>query len=203
MVGGRDRKASLIPVWHSDRKLSALQAKTLPIYPSQSMSGSHSALLPWPLRNLQGALAVMGHELSRRPRRQGRVSESRTGSLNVHVPNSEEMSANTRLSTNHKIAVWGEKSPPKQKPTSMSHHRISMRNTSERCFVCSLRNSLHFMFKLKYLIIQLWIILIQIKFTKIMALCNTIFQYTCYLHFIMCFYSARVWRSNCIFKAPH
>lgn len=60
----------------------------------------------------------------------------------------------------------------------------------ERCFVCCLSNLLHFMFKMKYLIIQLWIILIQIKFTKIISLCNIIFQYTCYFHFIMCFYSA-------------
>ena len=32
------------------------------------------------------------------------------------------------------------------------------------------------MFKLKYLIIELWIILIQIKFTKMISLHNIIFQ---------------------------
>lgn len=98
-------------------------------------------------------MAVMGHELSRRPRRQGRVSESRTGSLNVHVPNSEEMSANTTLSTNHKIAVW-EKKNKTETNVSVSSPYFN-ENYQREVLFCYLRNLLHFMFKLKNLIIQL------------------------------------------------
>lgn len=59
------RQRISVAFWH--RTQLARETKALPPYSSKSPSGSHNALLPWPLRNLQGAKVVKRHELSRDP----------------------------------------------------------------------------------------------------------------------------------------